>query len=152
MQACPMCGTMLETGAASACERCPMHSFSAGCSLDLVPCPNCGYHALPEELVRADGESPPEVPLVCGGEGSAPTQSLAQLSAGSTGRIAWVECGDAAVNRRLLAYGLAPGARIEVLHRRPALVLRIYETELAIAPEVAEGIAVAVPTPAAQRA
>jgi Fe2+ transport system protein FeoA len=148
-----MCGAELEASRMSVCDSCPLHTLAAGCSLELVPCASCGYHALPEELTAAVAfpDATVDVPLACGAEDNVATQPLARLGAGNRARVAWVECGDEAINRRLLAYGLAPGARIEVLQRRPALILRIYETELALAPEVAEGIAVAVAPPVAQR-
>lgn len=154
MQSCPMCGSEIAASSLSVCDSCPLHSLTGGCSLELVPCPGCGYHALPGELTAAvaPGDQAAEVPLACGAEGGISTQPLSGLGAGHRARIAWVRCGDEAINRRLLAYGLAPGARIEVLQRRPALILRVYETELALAPEVAEGIAVAVAADASQRA
>ena len=153
MHHCPMCGAEVGAAALSLCDSCPLHSLTGGCSLELVPCTGCGYHALPEELTTAVAPEIPgaAVPPACGSDGIAATQPLSALATGTHARVAWVECGEESINRRLLAYGLAPGARVEVLQRRPALILRIYETELALAPEVAEGIAVAVPSPAAQR-
>jgi Fe2+ transport system protein FeoA len=34
--------------------------------------------------------------------------------------------------QRLVAYGLVPGARLKVLQRVPAYILKIHETELAL--------------------
>jgi len=143
---CPMCGSELADRALSVCDHCPLQRLSGGCTLELVPCAQCGYHSLPDELAAAPQGHPRsrEVPAACGAEGTQDTLPLGSLRAGTLARVARVDCGDEAVDRRLLAYGLAPGARIEVLQRRPALILRIYETELALAPEVAAGIAVAV--------
>jgi Fe2+ transport system protein FeoA len=147
-----MCGSELADRALSVCDHCPLQRLSGGCTLELVPCAQCGYHALPDELVASSQSDRRDhvVPAACGAEGSRDTRPLGSLRAGTRARVARVDCGDEAVDRRLLAYGLAPGARVEVLQRRPALILRIYETELALAPEVAAGIAVAVaPTAAA---
>lgn len=49
---------------------------------------------------------------------------------------------------RLAAFGLVPGSRVEVLQRRPAPVLRVGETEIALSLDILEHIEVAPPEPA----
>ena len=43
---------------------------------------------------------------------------------------------------RLAAFGLVPGSELELLERRPACVVRIDETELALDPDIAGEILV----------
>jgi small GTP-binding protein len=49
---------------------------------------------------------------------------------------------------RLAAFGLVPGSRVEVLQRRPAPVLRVGETEIALSLDILAHIEVAPPEPA----
>lgn len=52
---------------------------------------------------------------------------------------------------RLAAFGLVPGSRVEVVQRRPAPVLRVGETEIALSLDTLEHIEVAPPEPASRR-
>lgn len=45
--------------------------------------------------------------------------------------------------RRLVAYGLAPGVRVRLLQKNPAVVVRAGELELALERELARSIEVA---------
>lgn len=142
---CPMCGTEIRPDSqSSACNSCALHGWAGGCALDLVACPSCGYHALPSEL-----RSQRPVPIVMSppGNGSQPPDDasatpLRGMRAGSRGRVAAVG-GDPDIARRLIAYGVAPGAEIELLQRVPTFIVRVDATELAFAPEIADDIRIA---------
>ncbi len=45
-------------------------------------------------------------------------------------------------HQRLAVFGMVPGARITVIQQRPACVVKVDETELALDPEIARDILV----------
>lgn len=143
---CPMCATEIRPEQqASACSSCALHGWAGGCALDLVACPSCGYHALPSEL-RAQRPMPismPPTPSAPTAAEAALAEPLRRMRAGSRGRVSAVD-GDPDIARRLIAYGVAPGAVIELLQRVPTFIVRVDATELAFAPEIADGIQVAL--------
>jgi len=142
---CPMCSsTFAPRDEASVCTSCPLHRFSGGCSLDLVACPTCGYHALPSELREEAATTTPvaaAVPVAI--SSSDPGVPLREVRAGARARVTGID-GDDAIARRLIAYGVAPGARIELMQRTPAYIVRVDATELAFAPEIAAQIRVTI--------
>lgn len=126
---CPLCLHRFDAGESSACASCPI---GAGCSL--ACCPSCGYGA-PDparstllRLARALRRSP-----------AAPARSLARAAPGSRVTIERVP-GDHV--EHLLAYGIAPGRRVDVLQTTPATIVRIEHTELALEPEIGRAIEV----------
>lgn len=141
---CPMCSTTFAPrDEAGGCASCPLHRWGGGCSLELVACPSCGYHALPSELS-------PAAPAASSVAGQPETERSSQVGAGvplrevrtgSRARVAGIT-GDAGIARRLIAYGVAPGAEIELMQRTPAFIVRVDATELALAPEIAAEIRV----------
>ena len=69
--------------------------------------------------------------------GKSPVWTLADMRAGETARITCVQCAQAARCERLMAYGLAQGQLVTLVQARPAYVVRVDETELALDAEVA---------------
>jgi ferrous iron transport protein A len=69
-------------------------------------------------------------------------RTLLDMRDGETARIACVQCSQAARCERLMAYGLAQGQLVTLLQSRPAFVVRVDETELALDAEVARCIQV----------
>jgi len=49
--------------------------------------------------------------------------------------------------QRLAAYGLVPGVQLTVLQRKPAVILRFHQTELAVEPALAKAIYVSCTPP-----
>jgi len=70
---------------------------------------------------------------------------LHRLKPGKRAQVTELASRSAARLDRLGALGLMPGTWIVVLQRRPALVLRIGETEISVDRSVAEEIFVRVP-------
>lgn len=147
---CPMCHTSLDAGSvATACAACPLYHGTSGCRVELVACPQCGYHSLPGEHVapHADAvralpgaavlERGPEVPpaALCAG-----AQRLHEVRSGTRARLLGFEGIDDGHLGRLAAYGLLPGVSIEVLQRFPAVILGVYQAELALETELAAGV------------
>lgn len=66
--------------------------------------------------------------------------SLADLSPGQTGVIAYIHATHRAMMQRLLAMGAVPGARITLLQRVPSFVFAIGHTQVAVDRETAEDI------------
>jgi DtxR family transcriptional regulator, Mn-dependent transcriptional regulator len=64
-------------------------------------------------------------------------QPLAQLRVGDEGRIVYIAPRDPERLVQLANLGLAPGARIHLQQIRPAAVVRVGETTLALDPEIA---------------
>jgi len=143
---CPMCRSLLDPEAQRrACEHCPLHRLVEGCTIRMVRCPVCGYHSLATEV-----EIAPEHRI----DGAVHAESARQAptSAAETGRrLNQLHDADDAVvigfnglseraTRRLMAYGLVPGARFKLLQRRPAYILRVGQTELALESEIAESV------------
>ena len=142
---CPMCGTSVaQSTQESACKGCPLYMLKDGCYLELILCPQCGYHSLPAEL-EEENQIPalstdsirhtlPAGILCC---------SLAELGIGQPARL--VEFNGLTGNavQRLASFGLVPGVLVEVCQRFPATILKFHETELALENSIAESIFVA---------
>lgn len=67
---------------------------------------------------------------------------LTQLKAGDTGLITAIEALSGADQRKLIAFGVMPGALLQVLQTVPVYVVRIENTELALDCEMARTIVV----------
>lgn len=163
---CPMCrATISAESIAGVCASCPLYHMKNGCCIDLVACPQCGYHSLPGEhsgatsggvgathptgaaLVTAradgshpaartaDGSAPPPAVAACSG-----AMRLSDVPAGTEARLLGFSGIDDNHLGRLTAYGLLPGVNIEVLQRFPAIILAVYQAELALETELAETI------------
>lgn len=71
-------------------------------------------------------------------EGAAP--SLARMRPGQQGVIAYLREDDPVRMRKLLALGLLPGSRIELLRRFPSFILRMGFSRFALDREIADAI------------
>lgn len=65
---------------------------------------------------------------------------LSELRAGQSGKVVYMESHEHARMDRLLAFGLVPGQEVRVHQRRPALVLLIGETQLALDADIAANV------------
>lgn len=82
------------------------------------------------------GETPPEM-----AETMAPLiHRLARLEVGKSARVAFLTPSFHKRFDRLAAFGINPGAVLNLHQRRPAFVVRVGETELALDPEIANEI------------
>lgn len=128
---CALCGTRFTHGAL-VCGSCPLN---AGC--EVVKCPSCGYQFprrsrivdLARRLVGLGGAPRTEGP-----------RTLAALRDGESGIVARVASDRPERAVKLSALGLMPGARLTLVQRRPAVVVRIAETTIALDREVADDI------------
>ncbi len=138
---CPLCGFEFEPEDALCAHGCPLRAHCA-----LVRCPSCDYE-FPERprprswLRRLLGGGEPT------GEGECQAMSVDQLGAGQSARVLSLS-GD---RNRLAVFGLVPGAEITLLQRRPACVVQVGQTELALDRAIARRILVQPPTAAHQR-
>lgn len=129
---CPLCGFAFEKGDTLCRHGCPLGPL---CSL--VRCPSCDYE-FPERpqsvswVARLLGRFRPAPP-------AAPqrVRDLRQLAAGARARVLGLGGADATRHNRLAVFGLVPGSELELLQCRPAYVVRIGETELALDAEIA---------------
>ena len=134
---CPLCGFEFEPEDAVCAHGCPMRSHCA-----LVRCPACEYE-FAERPSRGSWWSR----LFGGATATAPEEgqcealSVDQLRAGQTASVLSLS-GD---RNRLAVFGLVPGTEIKLLQRRPACVVQVGETELALDPEIARRILVRDP-------
>jgi len=167
-----MCHTAISAESiAGVCSSCPLYHIKNGCCIDLIACPQCGYHSLPQEhalrppahtlppgehtlsprehtlpgristLSPAAGTLPPDQGKSTGS--AAPCSGAVRLSdvrAGTTVRLLGFDGINDSLLGRLTAYGLLPGVNIEVLQRFPAIILGVYQAELALETKLAEGI------------
>lgn len=149
---CPLCRAPLDGIEPSVCKSCPLYGLSGGCHLGLLACPRCGYHSLPGEQAaprhaRRDGDAaavsfhPDTGPDPSGGS----VCTMGDLRPGDQARVVGLERLGGPDLRRLLAYGLIPGTDLEVLQRYPAFIVRLFQTEIALARPLARTIRV-VPT------
>ena len=134
---CPLCGFEFEAEDAVCAHGCPMRSHCA-----LVRCPACDYEFAERPrraswLGRLFGAAEPEDEE----QGRCEAISVDQLEAGQTATVLSLS-GD---RNRLAVFGLVPDTEITLLQRRPACVVQVGETELALDPEIARRILVRDP-------
>ncbi len=139
---CPLCGYTfsLEEIPERGCRLCPLRH---GCEASV--CPNCGY-CLPQSsrsmewLRRAFGwlgrkirppQALPEDPKAV---------RLAELSPGMWGRVVALQGVSTNSEARLHGFCILPGVDLHVSQRRPAFVIRIEETSVALDTCLAEAI------------
>ena len=67
-------------------------------------------------------------------------QPLRCLAPGESGRIVHITAGDAGRLRRLSMLGVVRGAIVHLQQTRPAAVIRVAETTVALEPEIADQI------------
>lgn len=149
------------TGAAVQAVQCPLCSFEflpvgdachTGCPLaghcHMICCPNCGYQMVDTTRSRLAGwlrrlwpqgaqpdrtaGGPRPLPLVLG---QAPLRET--LVVQSLDGLA------PQIQARFSVLGLLPGAQVQLLQRRPAPIVRVGETELAVGLELLDNVKVA---------
>lgn len=135
---CPLCGFKFEKAAAVCHHGCPLGRFCK-----LIKCPSCQYE-FPE----------PSQPLAWLARMLHPERKpprldgldLTQLEPGQTAEFVGIITGASDSRRHTLAvYGLVPGAQITLQQKRPAYVVRVGETELALDIDIAREILVKRP-------
>ncbi len=130
--ACPMCGFEFNRDDTLCEHGCPLGSLC-----NLVRCPNCAYEfpatlkrvSWLRSLLKRKSEMPSRLP-----------ENVKPVSALPLGTTATVLCLGGRTGSRygtLSAFGLVAGSEITLLARRPACVVRIGETELALDPDIA---------------
>lgn len=139
---CPLCGYAfnIHEAAAHGCQLCPLHD---GCGA--ISCPNCGYcqpstakiEGHLRRLVRwLKGEDP-------GLEDPPQAQGwtrLRDLAVGARARVVAIGGFSSRSAARLGGFCILPGAVIELLQRKPAFVVRVEETTVALESKLAGGI------------
>lgn len=137
MTTCPMCAFAFEKGDTLCAHGCPL-----GATCRLLRCPACGYE-FPEApaavswLSRMLGKREERA---CGLPDD--VRPLRSLTAGDQARVACLGKRGTGRHDRLAVFGLVPGAEVAVVQQRPASVIRIGETELALDGSIAEEILV----------
>jgi Fe2+ transport system protein FeoA len=137
---CPLCGFEFKRGDTLCQHGCPMRT-----TCNLIRCPSCEYE-FPEKpravswLERLFGGKVTAEPEMC-----EQFQAVSELAPGETSEV--VSLATAPARRNSLAvFGLVPGSEITLIQHRPACVVRIGETELALDPEIARVIVVRRPS------
>jgi len=146
-----MCRAPLSAEAiAGVCASCPLYHMKSGCGIDLIACPQCGYHSLPREhggvAPQRQAVAPPAAPsgqasriapevAACAG-----AMRLSEIRPGTRARLLGFNGIDDNHLGRLTAYGLLPGVAVEVLQRFPAIILAVYQAELALETELAHSV------------
>lgn len=132
---CPLCGFEFERVDTLCVHGCPMATHC-----NLIRCPSCAYE-FPEKpkaigwLGRLLRRREPEEEQ-CG-----QYRTIAEMAAGESSEV--VSLGLQSTRRSTLStFGLVPGAEVTVVQQRPACVVRIGETELALDREIAREILV----------
>lgn len=133
---CPLCGFEFAPGDTLCQHGCPMRTYC-----NLIRCPSCDYEfpskpAAVSWLARLLGrEGQP------GDELCERVQLVSELAPGETREV--VSLGASASRRSSLSvFGLVPGSELTLVQQRPACVVRVGETELALDPEIAREILV----------
>lgn len=134
---CPLCGFAFEKVDTLCAHGCPL-----GAMCHLVRCPGCGYEfpekprtvSLVDRLLGRTAAVGADLP-----EGVRP---LAELRSGATALVACLGGKNGNRQGTLSVFGFVPGAEITLLQQRPACVVRVGETELAIDADIAREILV----------
>ena len=132
---CPLCGFDFRQTDAVCSHNCPMSQMCK-----LICCPNCHYE-FPQEpaslswLRRLFKTRPAAAP-------SGRFQNLSQFDEGQQLEMVGFACAPSARRNALAVYGLVPGSRLVLQQKRPAFVVRVGETELALESDIANEILV----------
>lgn len=148
MVICPLCGFEFDATDALCNHGCPLNSFCT-----LVRCPSCEYE-FPREpegvrgfWSRLFGRRPPSPSETRSVFGPGEIATLRDLPSGGSGRVVALGGDDGHRHNSLAVFGLVPGAEVVLLQRRPAFVVRVGETELALDAEIAGEIVVSPDSP-----
>jgi len=134
---CPFCGFEFAKQDTLCHHGCPL-----GAMCRLNRCPNCQYEF---------AEQPKTVSWLRGlfGHRRAPPLELPEhvvtvrdLRSAERARVLCLGGGSAVRHNNLAVFGVVPGAEITLVQQRPAPVLRVGETELAVDPAIAREILV----------
>lgn len=134
---CPMCGLEFEKTDTVCAHGCPLGSLCR-----LIRCPGCNYefpdrstaYAWLARLFRGRRSAPPQLP-----DDVVP---LTELRAGERAELASLACTKRSRRNALAVFGLVPGSELTLQQRRPAFVVRVGETELALESDIAAEILV----------
>jgi Fe2+ transport system protein FeoA len=138
--ACALCGLRFTHGG-QVCASCPL---TGGCD-ELVRCPRCGYQFprgsrtvawLQRLWHRWRGAAAAPAGVAHGH----PVQTLDHLGPGALARVLEVSAVDTSMLMKLSQLGLVPGAEVKVHQSRPAAVVRIGETTVALQRAVARQV------------
>jgi Fe2+ transport system protein FeoA len=137
--ACALCGLRFTHGG-QVCASCPI---THGCE-ELVRCPRCGYQfprgsrtlAWAARLWRRWRGLAVPAPAA----GSHPVQTLDHLRRGETARVLKVAAADVPMLMKLSQLGLVPGAEVRMEQSRPAAIVRVGETNVALQRTVARAV------------
>ena len=137
---CPLCG--LDFTGAECRSSCPM---ARGCSM--IRCPRCSYEFVESgrfvDMLRRWIRRAPVCP-------AGDVVSLLDLPVGATASILNVDTPSAARLSRLASYGIAAGSEVQLLARRPVVVVVCGSSSIAVEDDVAREIHVrAISSPAA---
>ena len=136
---CPMCGFEFDKTDTLCAHGCPL-----GALCTLIRCPSCGYE-FPEtpkvvswlgRVIRRKAWGGGEAPLPTG------IRLLSEVKRGDRAGVMCLGSTSSPRHNRLAIFGLVPGAEITVIQQRPACVIKVDETELALDPEIARDILV----------
>ena len=133
---CPMCGFEFDRDDTLCGHGCPLGSLC-----NLVRCSNCGYEFpdaprrrswLAKLFSRSKRQPrlPPDV------------RSVSELAPGETASVVCLGERKGTRYGTLSVFGLVAGAEVTLIQRRPACVVKIGQTELALDPEIAEDLLV----------
>jgi Fe2+ transport system protein FeoA len=134
--ACALCGLRFTHGG-QVCASCPI---THGCE-DLVRCPRCGYQFprgsrtlawAARRWRRLRGAAAPATAA-----GSHPVQTLDHLRPGESARVLKVSAAEVPMLMKLSQLGLVPGAEVRMEQSRPAAIVRVGETTVALQRAVA---------------
>ncbi len=133
---CPLCGYEFVKQDTPCARGCPLGRYCK-----LVCCPNCRYE-FPENpesvglLQRLFHR--PKSPV-------APRRDvvpLPELAEGEQAELVCLNCEQTARRHSLAVFGLVPGTRLQLQQKRPAVVVRVGETELALDTAIARELLV----------
>lgn len=142
---CQLCGYEFDATNMACHTACPM-----GSRCTLICCPNCGYQVVDESkslvarlFQRVWSSSNKEENARHQKRRRQPGETVVPLTHIPVGWQVEVRSLEDMPPKRLVQlsiFGLTPGGLVEVLQRRPAPVIRVGETELALAEEILEQI------------
>jgi Fe2+ transport system protein FeoA len=150
---CGLCGHRFDPVSMACHLACPL-----GAHCNLICCPNCGFQVVDASKTRLGGwlsrtfrspgvrRRPDQTPVEAVERPERETVPLSHVLPGREVRIVALREMSGPRISRLGAFGLVPGSRVEVVQRRPAPVVRVGETEIALSVEILERIEVAPPT------
>ena len=134
---CPMCAFYFDSSTTMCAHSCPLGSLC-----NLVRCPSCEYefpltprrYSLLRRLMTREPAKKAYLPE--------DVRRVSEMKNGESAEIACLGSSNGDRYGKLSVFGLEPGSTITLVQKRPATVIRIDETELAIDPDIADEILV----------